>query len=85
MGREDMNDLDRAIETITEGGEALGVSCEDVYRAMARDEKAMVLTLEAIHQDCANLQYAFTAGFELMAKSLIKEAQRANLELEAGG
>jgi hypothetical protein len=79
-----MTDLEQAIETITEGGQALGVSCEDVYREMAKDEKAMALTLAAIHEDCANLQYAFTAGFELMAKSLLKEALRTKQEQEAG-
>jgi hypothetical protein len=84
MGREDMNDLDQAIETITEGGQALGVSCEDVYRAMLMDDKAMVALFGHIHSEHPRVTHAFTLCFDVVAAYLLEEAQRANLELEAG-
>ena len=36
--------------TISEGGQALGVSCDDVYRNMATDESFTLGLFESVHQ-----------------------------------
>jgi hypothetical protein len=78
-----MTDLEQAIEAITEGGQALGVSCEDVYLEMTDDRRLMVGILEQIHQgsDCQEL---FSKEFDWHVKHLLKKALRTKQEQEAG-
>lgn len=78
-----MNDLDQAIETITEGGQALGVGCEDVYNAMLDDKWFGRSMLRGIHEDNPKHKL-FYERFDECARNLLEEARRANLELEAG-
>ncbi|MEO9497691.1 MAG: hypothetical protein ABJG42_24670 [Vibrio splendidus] len=77
-----MTDLEQAIETITEGGQALGVSCEDVYQAMLADDDFAMKMMELIHEwnSCVD----FRKKFESCARELLKEALRTEKEQEAG-
>jgi hypothetical protein len=76
-------ELDQAIETIAEGGQALGVSCEDVYLSMIANKILTFRLLEQIHQgsDCQEL---FSKEFDWHVKHLLKKALRTKQEQEAG-
>jgi hypothetical protein len=75
-------ELEKAIETISEGGQALGVSCEDVYRAMLADDSFAMKMMEEIH--AWNCCVDFNNKFESCARALLKEALRTEQEQEAG-
>jgi hypothetical protein len=78
-----MTDLDQAIETITEGGQALGVSCEDVYREIANNKCLVVHILEDIHRG-EDLSDRFFKLINRVSERLLKEALRTELEQGAG-
>ena len=79
-----MTDLDQAIETISEGGQALGVSCEDVYRAILNSPITAIEILKSIHEDDEKLRVEFMNVFESYASYLVQEAIRTKQEQEAG-
>ena len=74
--------LEEAIQTVSEGGQTLGVTCEDVYKHMAKDEQLLVSVFEAAH----GMEYVFNFDkfFEDSATHLLNEALRAKLEDEFG-
>jgi hypothetical protein len=78
-----MSELDDAIEIITEGGTALGVSCEDVYERMMTNRLFMLKILEGVHSG-VDVTPKFMASFELVAQKLLLSAQRANEEVGNG-
>lgn len=75
-------ELAEAIETIFEGGQALGVSCEDVYRAMLKDDAFTIRMMEGIH--AWNSFVGFRRKFMEVSESLLVEALRAKQEVNAG-
>lgn len=77
-------ELAEAIETISEGGQALGVSCEDVYRRMMCNEKLMLDTMKAIHGKDGREFDRFFDSFTNYAELLLTEALRAKQEVENG-
>lgn len=74
--------LEEAIQVVSEGGQALGVTCEDVYKHMLRDERLMLRMLDSIH--AWNSFTDFTYEFDKKAEHLLNEALRAKLEDEFG-
>ena len=75
-------ELAEAIEAIQEGGQALGVSCEDVYRYMAKHDHILFAVFEAAH--CEELLAGFDYMFDRAAEHLLTEALRAKQEVENG-
>lgn len=75
-------ELAEAIETISEGGQALGVSCEDVYRKMLSNDSFTMKMMEEIHawNSCVD----FHSKFISVATDLLTEALRAKQEVNAG-
>ena len=74
--------LDEAIQAVSEGGQALGVTCEDVYKHMAKDENFLMRLFTAIH--AVEYPFNFEKFFEESATHLLNEALRAKLEDEFG-
>ena len=77
-------ELDEAIETISEGGQALGVSCEDVYRRMMRSEGLIMRIMSDIHGKNELVFDGFFGVFTTCAKDLLTEALRAKQEVDNG-
>ena len=77
-------ELAEAIETISEGGQALGVSCEDVYRRMMCNEKLMFAVMQDILSEDDLVFHDFFSAFTTYAESMLKEALRAKQEVNAG-
>jgi hypothetical protein len=77
-----MTELEKAIETISEGGQALGVSCEDVYRDMLACSDLAMNIMTNVHE--WNSFTDFGVHFNAHCKELLKEALRTKLEQEAG-
>lgn len=77
-------ELSEAIETISEGGQALGVSCEDVYRSMMGNEKLMFAVMQDILSEEELVFHDFFSAFENYAESMLTEALRAKQEVENG-
>jgi hypothetical protein len=75
-------ELAETIETISEGGQALGVSCEDVYRAMLKDDVFTIRMMEGIHT--CNSFVGFRRKFMEVSESLLIEALRAKQEVNNG-
>lgn len=74
--------LEEAIQTLSEGGQALDVTCEDVYRHMAKDENFLITLFAAGHVGIS--PSSFDKKFEESATHLLNEALRAKLEDEFG-
>lgn len=72
-------ELEEAIETISDGGEALGVSCDDVYRYMLGADKFTLLLFKSVHAG-EDIQADFMVCFLIAAKKLLLEALRAKME-----
>jgi len=72
-------ELDAAIETISEGGTALGVSCDDVYRFMISVEKFALLLCKEVHSG-EDVESDFAGAFYFAAKDLLIKALRAKME-----
>lgn len=70
-----MTDLEQAIEAIYEGGQSLGVSCEDVYRKMLANEGMMLDIMKGIHGRDETVSDAFDFAFTAYAESMLKEAK----------
>mgnify|MGYP000728287796 CR=1 FL=1 len=77
-------ELHEAIDEVMEGGQALGVSCEDVYRRMMCNEKLMLAVMQDIHSEEELVFYDFFSAFTTYAESMLKEALRAKQEVDAG-
>ena len=77
-------ELAEAIETISEGGQALGVSCEDVYREMIRNEKLMLTMMEDIHGKNKLVFDGFFAAFNIHCEYMLLEALHAKKEVDNG-
>ena len=77
-------ELAEAIETVSEGGQALGVSCDDVYRQMMCNEKLMLAVMQDIHSEEELVFHDFFSAFTTYAESMLKEALRAKKEVENG-
>ena len=75
--------LEQAIETITEGGSVLGLSCDDVYNRMMRNKVYMISLLESVHGETVDYSL-FHKTFEMYADELLRETLRANQETKAG-
>ena len=75
-------ELAEAIETISEGGQALGVSSDDVYTQMATDRELVQAVFEHFHNTAKDK--SFENLFSEGAKSLLTEALRAKQEVDAG-
>lgn len=75
-------ELAEAIKTISEGGQALEVSCEDVYREMLADGDFTAKLMKDLHwwNSCVD----FHDKFNDTAKLLLLEALRAKQEVENG-
>lgn len=78
-----MPELDQAIEIITDGGTALGVSCDDVYLKMMQDEDFALDVFASLHEGYS-IRYRFAIRFEYNARKMILAAQRANEEVGNG-
>lgn len=72
-------ELEEAIETISDGGEALGVSCDDVYRCMISIDKFALLLCEKVHSG-DDASGDFLGAFDLSARHLLIDALRAKME-----
>lgn len=75
-------ELAEAVETISEGGQALGVSCEDVYLGMAKDEDFIIELMKNVHF-WRSLE-SFDSKFDSIAASMLTEALRAKKEVDNG-
>lgn len=75
-------ELAETVETLSEGGKALGVSCEDVYRKMLSSDSFTMKMMEEIHawNSCVD----FNDKFKEVAELLLREAYRTKLEHDAG-
>lgn len=75
-------ELAKAVEVLNEGGKALDVSCEDVYRKMLSNEPFTMKMMEEIHawNSCVD----FNEKFDEIATDLLREAYRTKLEHGAG-
>ena len=74
--------LDEAIQEVSEGGQALGVTCEDVYKHMAKDESLLIEVFTWAH--ATGYIIDFDIKLEESATHLLNEALRAKLEDEFG-
>lgn len=75
-------ELAEAIETISEGGQALGVSSEHVYLCMLQDKEFSIMMMADMHSlGCC---VKFNKKFNDTAKLLLLEALRAKQEVENG-
>ena len=77
-------ELSEAIEAISEGGQALGVHCDDVYRRMMRNEKLMFAVMQDILSEDDLVFYDFFSAFTTYAESMLKEALRDKQEVDSG-
>jgi hypothetical protein len=73
-------ELDAAIETISEGGTALGLRCEDIYERVYDDRAYMMKFLEDIHSGEGLITYKFYGAFKHHARELLVDALRAKME-----
>ena len=75
-------ELAEAVEALNEGGKALDVSCDDVYRKMLSNEPFAMKMMEEVHawNSCVD----FNDKFKEVAESLLREAYRTKLEHGAG-
>ncbi len=76
-------ELDDAIEIISEGGEALGVSCDDVYERMVSNKVLVKMILEDLHKNL-DIRVAFIRSFEILANDMLLEDLRAKMENDNG-
>ncbi|ANJ65556.1 hypothetical protein [Pseudoalteromonas virus vB_PspP-H6/1] len=76
-------ELDEAIETISEGGEALGVSCDDVYRDMLKIDSFAMTVMAAVHSKSEEGSL-FSDEFLSSARAILLEALRAKMENDSG-
>jgi hypothetical protein len=72
-------ELEKAIETIAEGGQALGVSCEDVYERMYSDKRLTLSLIESAHSG-VDVSAILESHIKVICKSMLLEALRAKME-----
>ena len=68
-------ELAEAIDTITEGGKSLGISCEDVYREMLKSDGFAMELMDSIHT--WNSYVDFVDKFNETARALLIQAEEA--------
>lgn len=68
-----------AVDRLREGESVLGVTCDDVYRSMAKDESFTLGLFESVHQ--GDTVFNFGEFFVKCASDLLREACRAKQEV----
>ena len=77
--------LEQAIEALLEGGQALGVSCDDVYKHIASDSDNVLAIFELVHSDeHEDARRYLVNAFRESAAHLLTESKRADDETKAG-
>lgn len=79
-------ELEEAIETISDGGTALGVSCEGVYEVMARIDSIRNAVFEGVHggQITCDIAEMFEDEFACVCREMLIGKLRAKMENENG-
>jgi hypothetical protein len=82
-------ELEAAIENISEGGTALGVSCDDVYDDLLEDRALGLRLFLMLHEACepTDLEKAkteFLSAFKKQVESQLMSSLRAKMENDNG-
>ena len=77
-------ELHEAIDAVMEGGQALGVTCDDVYRKMLKNEGLMLDILKDIHSGEELVFDGVHAVLIEYVKDMLIEAEKAKQEVSAG-
>lgn len=75
-------ELSEAVDRLREGETVLGISCDDVYRQMLKDENLAMNIMETIHQWGSYV--TFDVKFCNAVESMLREVLRTKQEIEAG-
>ena len=76
-------ELAEAIEAIQEGGQAMGVHCDDVYESLRRNKDLMWWVMSSCH--CGDdMSAEFAKVFDKECERMLTEALRAKKEVDNG-
>ncbi|QGZ13131.1 hypothetical protein [Alteromonas phage XX1924] len=76
-------ELAEAIETISEGGQAMGIHCDDVYESLRKNKDFMWWVMSSCHGG-DDVSAEFAKVFDKECERMLKEALRDKQEVDSG-